>query len=104
MYAPPHFRVEHRAALIGVIRAHPLSQLVTAGPGGLMANPIPFVAAQMRGAVGVEMKVTRLTGRFKLSQNRPEHDRRGVAAGLEAQVNASAREMAELVRLHGKIG
>ncbi|MGL4728748.1 MAG: FMN-binding negative transcriptional regulator, partial [Bosea sp. (in: a-proteobacteria)] len=42
MYQPAHFKVEDRAALIEVIRAHPLAQLVTSGPAGLMANPIPF--------------------------------------------------------------
>jgi transcriptional regulator len=43
MYEPAHFKIEDRAALFEVIRAHPLAQLITAGPGGLMANPIPFV-------------------------------------------------------------
>lgn len=43
MYEPEHFKVEDREALIGVMRAHPLAQLITAGPGGLMANPIPFI-------------------------------------------------------------
>jgi transcriptional regulator len=211
MYQPPHFRVEDSAALIGVIRAHPLAQLVTAGPGGLMANPIPFIvveegealilrahlaranpqwkeiaagadalaifqsvdhyvtpgwyetkretgkvvptwnyvivqarggihvdespewlarqlealtsqqeagvgsdwqvgdapepfiAAQMRGIVGIEMKVTSLAGKFKLSQNRPEADRRGVVEGLEALSGETAQDMASLVRTHGQI-
>lgn len=43
MYQPTHFR-EHRLDVQhGLIRSHPLALLVTAGPGGLMANPIPFV-------------------------------------------------------------
>lgn len=49
MYEPPHFRVEDRDQLFDVIRAHPLAMLVTAGPSGLMANPIPFVLAGERG-------------------------------------------------------
>ncbi|SDM44031.1 negative transcriptional regulator, PaiB family [Methylobacterium phyllostachyos] len=43
MYQPPHFREESRDAQHALIRAHPLGLLVTAGPGGLIANPIPFL-------------------------------------------------------------
>jgi transcriptional regulator len=212
MYEPAHFKVEERAKLIEVIRAHPLAQLVTVGPNGLMANPIPFIVieqgdalllrahlarpnpqwreiadgaealiifqsveryvtpgwydtkretgkvvptwnyvvvqargpmsvddtmpwlrgqidaltreqeagigsnwqvgdapeafieGQMRGIVGIEMRVESLVGKFKLSQNRSEADQRGVAEGLASQSKESAQTMAELVRAHGKIG
>ncbi|MBE7249046.1 MAG: FMN-binding negative transcriptional regulator, partial [Actinomycetospora chiangmaiensis] len=43
MYQPPHFREESRAAQHALIRIHPLGLLVTAGPAGLLANPIPFL-------------------------------------------------------------
>jgi len=43
VYQPPHFREEGRAVLAALVRAHPLGLLVTAGPGGLMANPVPFL-------------------------------------------------------------
>jgi transcriptional regulator len=41
MYLPPHFREDDLAAQHDLIRAHPLGQVFTAGPNGLMANPIP---------------------------------------------------------------
>ena len=41
MYLPPAFRNEDVGAQHDVMRAHPLATVVTAGPGGLMANPIP---------------------------------------------------------------
>ena len=193
MYQPPHFREESRAAQHALIRAHPLGLLVTAGPGGLMANPIPFlvdavgehgtlrahlaranpqgrelaavaeclvvfqgpqgyvtpswyaskrehgrvvptwnyatgqaggrpqvreaadwlhqqiadltalretaraapwavsdapepfVAAQVRALVGVEIPITRIEGKWKMSQNRPEADRHGVIAGFRSE-------------------
>lgn len=193
MYQPPHFREESRAAQHALIRAHPLGLLVTAGPGGLMANPIPFlvdavgehgtlrahlaranpqgqelaavaeclvvfqgpqgyvtpswyaskrehgrvvptwnyatvhawgrprvveaadwlhrqiadltalretsraapwavsdapepfVAAQVRALVGVEIPITRIEGKWKMSQNRPEADRHGVVAGFRSE-------------------
>ncbi len=43
MYQPPHFQEEGRAVLAALVRAHPLGLLVTAGPGGLIANPVPFL-------------------------------------------------------------
>lgn len=42
MYIPPHFEMNDRAAQCALIRARPFGLLVTNGPGGLMANPIPF--------------------------------------------------------------
>jgi transcriptional regulator len=212
MYEPAHFKVEDRATLLAVIRAHPLAQLITSGQGGLMANaipfvvserggdvvlrahlarpnpqwrtlqegaealvvfqsvegyvtpswyetkretgkvvptwnyivvqargtvriddsapwlrdqidaltsqqedsvgsawkvgdaPEPFVTAQMRGIVGVEMTVTALNGKFKLSQNRSEADKRGVVEGLAEQESPNAHTLAELVRRFGNIG
>jgi transcriptional regulator len=177
MYQPPHFRVEDRAALVGVIQAHlaranPQWKEIAAGaealaifqsvdhyitPGWYETKretgkvvptwnyvivqargpvhvdespewlsrqidvltrqqeesvgshwqvsdaPEPFIAAQLRGIVGIEMKVESITGKFKLSQNRPESDRRGVAEGLEGLSDETSRDMASLVRAHGQI-
>lgn len=212
MYQPPHFREERPGVQHALIRAHPLGLLVSAGPGGLMANPVPFmlhadlgergtlrchvsranpqwrelesveeclivfqgaqeyitpswyetkretgkvvptwnyatvhawgkpqviqdadwlranvesltrthegarpapwavndapaefVAAQLRGIVGIEVPIARIEGKWKVSQNRTEADRASVAAGLQAQGEASA-PMAALVaeRMKGK--
>jgi len=43
MYQPPHFREDRLAVQHALIREHPLGLLVTAGPGGLQANSIPFL-------------------------------------------------------------
>ena len=212
MYQPPHFREERPDVQHALIRAHPLGLLVSAGPGGLMANPVPFmlhadlgergtlrchvsranpqwrelesveeclivfqgaqeyitpswyetkretgkvvptwnyatvhawgkpqviqdadwlranvesltrthegarpapwavndapaefVAAQLRGIVGIEVPIARIEGKWKVSQNRTEADRASVAAGLQEQGEASA-PMAALVaeRMKGK--
>ena len=42
MYIPPHFEMNDRAAQYALIRTRPFGLLVTNGPGGLMANPVPF--------------------------------------------------------------
>ena len=45
MYRLPAFAEDDRAGLEALIAAHPLGLLLTAGPAGLMANPIPFTLA-----------------------------------------------------------
>lgn len=44
--------------------------------------PADFIAAQMRAIVGVEIRLSRTEGKWKLSQNRTPADRQGVAQGL----------------------
>ncbi|KGF70335.1 transcriptional regulator [Hoeflea sp. BAL378] len=60
--------------------------------------PDAFVAAQLRGIVGIEITVQELTGKWKVSQNRQEADRRGVHAGLTAEGDEA---MAGLVSRYG---
>jgi transcriptional regulator len=43
MYQPPHFREDRLHVQHELIHACPLGLLVTAGPGGLVANPVPFL-------------------------------------------------------------
>lgn len=206
MYLPPAFREDRPDVLHGLIRSHPLGLIVTGGPGGLMANPVPFLLfpeegeqgvlrahlsranpqwtelgvvqeclvvfqgpdsyvspawyatkqetgkvvptwnyvtvhvwgalrveqdaawlrrhleqltaahegsrtapwrledaprdyleAQIRGIVGVEIPIHRMEGKWKVSQNRAEADRRGVVEGLRGQGGASSDAMAALV-------
>lgn len=212
MYQPPHFREDRLDVQHDLIRSHPLGLLITSGPGGLMANPIPFliessasergtllchmaranpqwrelaavpeclvvfqgpqdyvtpswyatkretgkvvptwnyatvhawgkpaviddadwlrrqiesltqareasrpepwqvddapaafVAAQIKGIIGVEIPIGRIEGKWKVSQNRPEPDRAGVAAGYREQGDAGI-PMADLVVERGKPG
>ena len=48
--------------------------------------------------VGLEIQVARLTGKWKLGQNRTEQDRAGVVDGLRREGTESAEAMAALVR------
>ena len=43
MYQPPHFRETRLDVLHGLIRSEPLGLLVTNGPDGPVANPLPFL-------------------------------------------------------------
>ncbi|WGF88750.1 FMN-binding negative transcriptional regulator [Marinivivus vitaminiproducens] len=43
MYQPPAFREDRIEVQHDLIRRHPLGLLITAGPSGLVANPVPFL-------------------------------------------------------------
>lgn len=61
--------------------------------------PRPYIEAQMRGIVGIEIDIRQIEGKWKVSQNRPEADRIGVAQGL-AEAHP---DMAALVRRYGDL-
>jgi transcriptional regulator len=63
--------------------------------------PAPFVAAQLKGIVGVEIEITRIEGKWKVNQNRAEADRLGVSAGLRLSQDDASHRMAALVDAHG---
>ena len=57
--------------------------------------PADYVATMLRAIVGIEITLTSLTGKWKVSQNRPAADRAGVVAGLTREHGdpALAREV-----------
>lgn len=71
-----------------------------AEPWAVTDAPEPFVAAQMRGIVGIEIEIASLLGKFKLSQNRQEADKLGVLNGLSADPESESQAMASLVKTH----
>ena len=56
-----------------------------AAPWAVSDAPVDFVQGMLKGIVGFSIRVTRLEGKWKMSQNRPEADRAGVVAGLKAE-------------------
>jgi transcriptional regulator len=65
--------------------------------------PEPYVQSMLKGIVGVELAVTRLEGKFKLSQNRPAGDRPRIAEQLEARGDPDSAGVAGLMRLREPI-
>ena len=70
-------------------------------------NPVPwrmqdlpeaYLEGMLKGIVGLDIAVTRLEGKYKLSQNRPAADRPLVIAALEGQGDADALAVARLMR------
>ncbi|MDJ1158127.1 FMN-binding negative transcriptional regulator [Chelatococcus sp. SYSU_G07232] len=66
-------------------------------PWAIEDAPEDFVAAQLKGIVGIELTITRIEAKWKASQNRPAADRAGVVAGLEREGTAEALAMAAVV-------
>ncbi len=61
-----------------------------ASPWAVGDAPAAFVDGQLRAIVGVELRITRIEAKSKLSQNRSEADQEGVIAGLGADPLAAA--------------
>jgi len=60
--------------------------------------PDDYVQQMLRTIVGIEITLSLLVGKWKVSQNRSEADRLGAAAGLAASANDDAQALAELAR------
>ena len=60
--------------------------------------PDGFIDAMVRGIVGIEMPITRLVGKWKLSQNRTAEDRNAVVAALESDPAPAAQAVAAAMR------
>ncbi len=72
-----------------------------AAPWNVSDAPDNYIAAQIRGIVGLEIPITRIEGKWKVSQNRTESDQQGVAAGLRG-LGDDADMMANEVAARGK--
>ena len=59
--------------------------------------PGDFIEKQLLAIVGLAIPITKLVGKWKVSQNRPEADRDGVVRGLREIADADAVAMANLV-------
>lgn len=64
--------------------------------------PPAYIDAMLRAIVGIEITITRLQGKWKLSQNQPESNQRGVEQGLLATAHPAAHEMAAWVERQRK--
>lgn len=70
-------------------------------PWAVTDAPEPYVAAQLRGIVGLEITIVDISGKWKVSQNRQASDRSGVEQGLGQGPSADEHAMAGLVRAYG---
>jgi transcriptional regulator len=95
-YGPVEFFHESERLLEAVTRLTNRQEKPRAEPWAVNDAPADFIAAQLRGIVGVRIPVARFEGKRKMSQNRPEADRIRVAAGLAASDKPQDRDVATL--------
>ena len=68
-----------------------------AKPWAVEDAPDTFIAQQMRAIVGIEIRIDRIEGKWKLSQNRTAADQQGVHDGLSQEKNPAAQAMAAMI-------
>jgi transcriptional regulator len=64
-------------------------------PWAVTDAPETFVDAMLRGIVGFRFAITRLEGKWKMSQNREAQDRAGVVSGLSERRHGDDLEIAD---------
>ena len=67
-------------------------------PWDMQGLPEDYVQSMLKGIVGIEIAVSRLEGKFKLSQNRPAADRPRIIAALERRDDPESHRVAQLMR------
>jgi len=66
-------------------------------PWSVTDAPADYIDGLLGAIVGIEVRITRIEGKWKVSQNQPDRNRQGVATGLEAESGSSGVAMASLV-------
>ena len=100
-YGPVEFFEDADRLLAAVTRLTDRHEAGRADAWKVEEAPDGFIAAQLRGIVGVRIPISRVEGKVKMSQNRPVEDRRGVAAGLGESPDETDRRVAGMIPTDG---
>ncbi|CAN5712836.1 FMN-binding negative transcriptional regulator [soil metagenome] len=68
-----------------------------AAPWKMADAPAAFVDEQVQNIVGIELPISRMVGKWKMSQNRILVDREGAVAGLRQSGTSEERAVADLI-------
>jgi transcriptional regulator len=90
--------IEEQAKLEALVRELVEQHEATSASPWKMDLPADYTDKMLSAIVGFEIGITRLEGKFKLSQNRPARDRPQVIEALERLGNDEARGVAALMR------
>ncbi|WP_353073007.1 FMN-binding negative transcriptional regulator [Tunturiibacter gelidoferens] len=99
VHASGHLRVVEDSQWL-MAHLHSLTTIHEAdspAPWKIEDAPADYIASQIKGIVGLEMVIDRLEGKWKVSQNRSEQDRNGVANGLADLNTTDSHAMKSLV-------
>lgn len=75
------------------------NEAVFSEPWAVSDAPVDFTEKLIAAVVGIEMTITRLSGKWKVSQNQPPQNQNSVIQGLNASGQAEAIAMAGLVKI-----
>ncbi|HSI95382.1 MAG TPA: FMN-binding negative transcriptional regulator [Methylophilaceae bacterium] len=82
-------------AHLEALTAH--NEAAFAVPWRIADAPSDFIEKMIGGVVGIEIVITRLSGKWKTSQNQAAENQAGVIEGLRASGSVAALEMAALI-------
>ena len=69
-----------------------------ATPWHMTDAPAAFIDKQLGAIVGIEIALTKLSGKWKVSQNRPHEDREGVVKALNERGDSESSAIANWVK------
>src|SRR5690606_13762548 len=96
-YGPTEFFDDEERLLNVVTRLTNLHEKPRAQPWAITDAPESFIKGQIRGIVGVRVPITRIEGKRKMSQNRTEADREGIAVGLAQSKRENDQRVAAMI-------
>jgi transcriptional regulator len=83
-----------KSLVVGLTNAHEAGRQI---PWKVDDAPAPYIEKMLTLIVGFEFTITGLTGKFKLSQNHPSANRRGVVDGLREAAGEDSRQIADML-------
>lgn len=96
--------IEDAAGIMGIVTAltdtHEASQ---PHPWQVGDAPAEHTARLVGNIVGIEFRITRMSGKWKVSQNQPAANRASLVQALEASGGSEAATMAALVKGEGRL-
>jgi transcriptional regulator len=90
-----------RSQLEALVSRHEASSKV---PWSITDAPPDFIDRMIESIVGFEIVISKISGKWKMSQNQPAANRAGVVEGLRERAGASALQIADLVEEASRSG
>jgi transcriptional regulator len=90
MYLPKHFAEDDVAEMHAPIRANPLAAALPR-PWAVTDAPADYIEKMLGAIVGIEITITRLLGKWKVSQNQPAANQASLITALEKTGDPMAR-------------
>jgi transcriptional regulator len=94
---PVTFHDDASHTLAHVTRLTAAMESGRAQPWAVSDAPADFIRGMVKGIIGFELPITRLEGKWKMSQNRPGEDRAGVVEGLRREGGVVGEAVAGMV-------